>query len=71
MAKVLDAIPAAARNFGELLSRCLDHLGGDLFGEAAENFIDSVALVVPKYYQNFLMPRSASSGRFSSTNLEL
>ena len=48
MAKVLDAFPAAARNFVETLSRSPDHPGVDLLGEAVENFIDSAALMFPK-----------------------
>ena len=48
MAKVLDAFPAAARSFVEILSRSSDHPGVNLLGEAVENFIDSAALMIPK-----------------------
>lgn len=48
MAKVLDAFPAAARSFVEMLSRSSDHPGVNLLGEAVENFIDSAALMIPK-----------------------
>jgi hypothetical protein len=62
MATVLDAFPAAVRNFVETLSRSPDHPGVDLLGKAVENSIDSAALMIQKKRQGFPTPRSVSSG---------
>ena len=48
MAKVLDAFPAAAHSFVEILPRSLDHPGVNLLGKAVENFINSAAILIPK-----------------------
>ena len=71
MAKVLDAFPAAAHSFVEILPQSLDHPGVNLLGKAVENFIDSTAVLIPKKRLDFLVSRSASSGRSLSTKVPL
>ena len=73
MAKVLGALPAAARNLFETMSRSptirsLTYL----LGKAVENIINSAALMtISKKHQGFPTPRSVSSGRSLSTKFQL